>query len=138
MYLGCQVHLIPKLEGTTGRLAAVKTNGIVEIATPSMFNPKFEVISIYQIHEVKPILRKLSSITEEEQFFCAKEMYCSGDEQPDARLLQQAKVAIMDGFGGPNLASWRIGFLITQYLLSRTFDLFRLCDAGLAIDSSKS
>lgn len=90
------------------------------------------------LYEVKPILRQLSDMTLDEAAFCAKEMFCDEAEAPDERLTDMAKIAIRDNFGGPHLASWRIGFLITRYLMSKHFDLFGWIESGLAIDKTKT
>ena len=90
------------------------------------------------LYEVKPMLRPLSDMTLDEAAFCAKEMFCDEAEAPDERLTDMAKIAIRDNFGGPHLASWRIGFLITRYLMSKHFDLFGWIESGLAIDKTKT
>jgi hypothetical protein len=90
------------------------------------------------LYVVKPILRPLSDMTLDEAAFCAKEMFCDEAEAPDERLTDMAKIAIRDNFGGPHLASWRIGFLITRYLMSKHFDLFGWIESGLAIDKTKT
>ena len=73
---------------------------------------------------IKPLLRPLSSMTEEEMKECGNMIY---DYSNDPDL---------------NIWEWRdfeIGLAPEQYhwLLSKGFDLFGLIEAGLAIDSSK-
>lgn len=62
----------------------------------------------------KPILRPLSDMTEEEE-------------------MEVQYLVDIQGFGYDAL----IGAKITQYLLSRHFDLFGWIEAGLAIDKTK-
>ena len=132
LYLGCEVEWL----GERGcNLAGINT-------ADQSFNPVGLVYSngltIWTPERaVKPILRPLSDMTLDEAAFCAKEMFCDEAEAPDERLTDMAKIAIRDNFGGPHLASWRIGFLITRYLMSKHFDLFGWIPAGLAIDKTK-
>ena len=133
MYLGCRVHLFDRIEQTTGRLAAVKTNGNCELALPSRFNPECEVISIYRIDEVKPILRRLEDMTEEE----AIEIFVlEGWGNNLQNIVVTDKAIEHNTFGATGIQTFkRLRAETFAHLLSKGFDLFGLCDSGLAIDS---
>ena len=81
----------------------------------------------------KPILRHRDDMTEADKTQLALLLYCEDVSQVDDRLRHQAYNAVRDQFGGPNLASWRIGFLVMHYLISKGFDLFWLIESGQAI-----
>jgi hypothetical protein len=82
----------------------------------------------YKYNQVKPILRPLSDMTEEEK----NELLQVDREYTSANIL-------------PNIPLGRLLVLhyterqaqITRYLLSKHFDLFGLIPAGLAIDATK-
>ena len=126
LYLGCECQALTR----TGTIDIVNSRGfcIVSDGVYSWSEP---------IKNIKPILRPLSDMTEDEALFCEKELFNDG-EIPTSQQAEVAKIAIRDHFGTPKLASWRIGLLITRYLLSSHFDLFGWIDAGLAIDKTKA
>lgn len=70
----------------------------------------------FKLHEVRPILRPLSDMTEEERQWC----FQFEPHYNDLTFLQ----------------SLTVDAEITTYLLSKGFDLFGLIDAGLAIDKT--
>jgi hypothetical protein len=131
-YLGCECLYYPKglkYLPQRGRLLAMdlfeekaelRDNAGNAINRPLLTKP--------QTPYLKPLLRLLSSITDEEK----------------RELLR-----INDDFGGNNILSFfklnrNVNFyfnsanpFIVQYLLSKGFDLFGLIDAGLALDKSK-
>lgn len=89
-------------------------------------------------------LRPLSSMTESEKEHLATMLYLNEGESINdfpiiekERMLKQTLINITDNFGGPHMASWRIGFLVMLYLLKNSFDLFGLCESGQAIDKTK-
>jgi hypothetical protein len=71
----------------------------------------------YKYNQVKPILRPLSDMTEEEE-----NMYYSFYHNPFSKNVRQS--ILMDSQA-------------IHYLLSKYFDLFGLIEAGLAIDATK-
>lgn len=76
----------------------------------------FIIQYIGHAEEAKPILRKLSSMTEEEE----REMVATQD---DVRLEGYPEILLKADSGETFL-----------YMLSKGFDLFGLCESGLAID----
>lgn len=145
LIIGCECHLFwSKPDGSieyerTGTLCGirpedVRQNGLLFIVKTANSRPQ-ELA--YKYSEAKPILRPLSDMTEEEAEWCAKELFCDKNEEPDAFATNRARIAIMDNFGTPLIASWRISFLVSRYLLSKHFDLFGWIPAGLAIDKTK-
>jgi hypothetical protein len=84
---------------------------------------------MYAIEEIKPILRPLSDMTEEEMnhlgslttmtlYDCFDEFYYDFLDQREDR-------------------PWETTFEITRYLLTRGFDLFGLIESGLALDKTQ-
>lgn len=84
---------------------------------------------------IKPILRPLSDITEEEK---AEFIEICGIEPEDMACLVRSRDEFFSehetSFGTAhltNIAQWAVG---VKYLLSKHFDLFQLIESGLAID----
>lgn len=77
---------------------------------------------------IKPFLRPLSSMTEEEAAYI-------DDEFSFGHVMSNLSNSLKEG----SLYQMRVSetFEITRYLLSKGFDLFGLIEAGLAIDSTK-
>lgn len=121
LYLGCVVYAEkPTASGTVyvrrGRFVGIRPTetGRINPITVDIETESGGVIDMYFLPEqVKPILRPLSDMTEEEE---------------------KATQAIVNeiGFG------YELGASITRYLLSRHLDLFGWIDAGLAIDKTKT
>ena len=129
LYLGCEV-LVPYAPQTE-RIGQLR-----EVGQKSSW-VRFELhTSAYKSHEIKPILRPLSDMTEEE----ARDLcqIVDGDESEQVaensalKYFRQreewygARIYLL--LGKPN--AWR-------YLLSKYFDLFGWIPAGLAIDKTK-
>jgi len=129
LYLGCEVlvHYAPSTE-RIGQLREVGQNGSWV---------RFELhTSAYKSHEIKPILRPLSDMTEEE----ARDLrqIVDGDDSEQVaensalKYFRQKEEWYVDRIylllGKPN--AWR-------YLLSKHFDLFGWIPSGLAIDKTK-
>lgn len=91
--------------------------------------------------DVKPILRPLSSMTEEEAMEVYKIVYGEAYDGPDGDCRYHIGMGYKNGV---SLALAVVGFRDTLghppaflHLCSLGFDLFGLIDAGLAIDSTK-
>lgn len=117
LYLGCNV-----MTGKLGKLVSVGTDGMSIIRYPDG-DPRGNVI--FSEH-VKPILRPLSDITEEESI----EVNNEGSKgwqlinPTDSTKPQDLHSGVVH----------RQAFEL-RYLLSKGFDLFGLIDSGLAISS---
>lgn len=128
MYLGCEIEA----KGSRGILRNVNLKGFCTLQLSEEIGQSIGCL----VEEVKPILRRLSSMTEEEaREFC---VYCPSDW----------KVVVTPDQHGIYIKCWKVGDLESmqivdleavtasqfQYLLSKHFDLFGLIDAGLAIE----
>lgn len=85
---------------------------------------KFTTDLAYDFTEVKPILRKLDSMTKEEKFLFHNENRLTATNN------------ILPEIQAGNLTNWfhsPRGVLVTVWLLSRHFDLFGLIDGGEAV-----
>lgn len=110
MYLGCEIEA----KGSRGILRNVNLKGFCTLQLSEEIGQGIGCL----VEEVKPILRRLSSMTEEdsiEMFGTSKEnFYAKENAKPEDLFLFT-----------PNE---------TAKLLSKHFDLFGLLDAGLAIE----
>ena len=144
LYLGCEVYAeVPTASGTVhvrrGRFVGIRPaeKRRINPITVDIETESGGVIDMYFLPEqVKPILRPLSDMTEEE----AREMWskCYGEFDGGKCLLHLTATVDADErndsefdiiLGYPD--AWR-------YLLSQHFDLFGWIDAGLAIDKTKA
>lgn len=139
-YLGCEC--IKTESGTRGKLARIGE---------SMCNLKFsdeigQNVS-FMIEEVKPILRPLSSMTEEEAVeFCKIETTENRHHLIEIHEVKQNEVWYSDGsrFQGDGIDELNDLFIHFNHLsanqfawlLSKSFDLFGLIESNQAIDSS--
>lgn len=123
-YLGCEVWVIMS-DGSSG----------VTILT--YYHLKYPNIDPCP-KEIKPLLRQLSDISEEEkrEFQIVCEL-----EKEDLDCLKEYNDRFFDGEGRSygtahltNILQWAKG---VQYLLSLFIDLFGLIDAGIALDKTK-
>jgi hypothetical protein len=107
LYLGCEMMY----EGEISTLESVSSSGLVGDENRDESGEGW-----YDVSDIKPILRPLSDMTDEE----AKVM------QPMFAKYHK------DGKQGIEFCA-----KITTYALQKHFDLFGLIDAGLAIDKNK-
>lgn len=149
-YIGQQAQCFNGLEHErTGQIVEVSinsgTDNPVEVKCPSVKYPgkAFSYLK-YDWFEVKPILRPLSDMTEEEAVEVAK----LSEWEPHFRDVKVERtqygdlVVRWDGCleGGEVFNATGAEFYCQEqfhYLLSRGFDLFNLIESGLAIDSTK-
>ncbi len=80
-------------------------------------------ISYRKSENIKPLLRPLSDMTEEERYKCQYNAQCfflkeTGPLDTDSLSIEQAAI-------------------VTNYLIKQGFDLFELIEAGLAMDKTK-
>ena len=121
LYLGCEVHDF--VNDKVGRLFRVSTNGVCKVLHSVQWS--------LHPHEFKLILRPLSVMTEEEAVFIKRVLR-------DNHGIDTIKTVLQNGWHlGHISANASQMFEITRYLLSKSFDLFRLIEAGLAIDATK-
>ena len=83
---------------------------------------------------MKPILRPLSDMTEEEKQWVKltwEAPFAAFDREPDIRIFDY------DSMHQARVPSMLACAEVTLYLLSKHFDLFGLIEAGLAIDKTK-
>jgi hypothetical protein len=118
-YIGCEVYFIDEqnkvkyygdFEGAviTGIFQCPSGAGLMAQLMVDDWEEPLDVL----VSEIKPLLRRLSDMTEEEKDYALK----IGNSYPDSWV------------GGANRTAW---------LLSKHFDLFGLIEAGLALDKSK-
>lgn len=112
MYLGCRIQFRKTSVGTFVGYSG-DSGGFVEVD----MDGTGLYVSHHRVNEVKPILRRLEDMTEEEAIECGVSgAWCDLE---------------FDG-------TWRSNQFTTKAfigLLSKSFDLFGLIDAGLAIDA---
>ena len=148
LYLGC-LCLIKEIwddneklcDEYIGRLNRIdKIGDKIEVIICDSVVMSLPTIELYEENilngDVKPILRNLSDMSYIEKVELSKMLYLEEGEVPDERLINQAYVNIRDNFGGPQMSSWRIGFLVIKYLLKQEFDLFELIKTEQAIDKN--
>lgn len=104
LYLGCEYRYF--MNGVT-KTGSRKNKGVITYAALSHIMARIE-----QEYNIKPILRPLSDMTEEERKKCERKVF-----NGDARFFYTTEAFL--------------------FLLSKHFDLFGLIDAGLAIDKTK-
>ena len=131
LYLGCEVF--DSFNNSRTSLVGVSDTGVT-VAYNTEWKLRFD--------EVKPILRKISSMTEEEAIEYLKMKYnavavieCRKDNSGFwyslAKGLAETKNPKFIFFGQIKDTSYPEQFV---WLLSKGFDLFGLCEAGFAID----
>lgn len=113
LYLGCQVQykfitIIEKLELRIGKLYGIKGSYCF---LETVYGFKEE-----RIEDVRPILRPLSDMTEEEVNEADTLQKFQLEDEDEAQVLNYA--------------------LMTKFLLSKRFDLFGLIESELAIDKT--
>lgn len=139
MYLGCEcqtIHRGYKPEGgpsyrKIGKLMCIDL--VLNKAEIWFPEDEKENLTNFEYREIKPILRPLSDMTEDD---CA-EVWALIGGTPHLGNVEDIREWLMTGetekvegiiYGALE------GALVTQYLLSRGFDLFGYIEAGLAID----
>jgi hypothetical protein len=125
LYLGCRVRIVED-EVATGILI-----GLVERDGYNTEHPcrvkierkgKHSLYYCFDYSEIKPILRPLSDMTEEELQECGNMVYdFSGEPELNNHKWKDFEIAAPEQF---------------HWLLARHFDLFGLIEAGLAIDKT--
>lgn len=154
LYLGCEVENYPykKYEGIETqpkRMIGLLVGVIGEYAhiqNKDVFGKDWDIIK-EPIADVKPLLRPLSSMTEEEAIELVKlsEWESYGDH-PHIRNYKTYKnnfdhlvVSWGEGLREKNIPENKKVFAPNefQFLLSKHFDLFNLIESGLAIDKTK-
>lgn len=129
MYLGCEcviTYVNPKWYGYINNL-----NRQVRLR-PSILALAEDKIDGEKLAEVKPILRKLSSMTEEE----AKEIWIKILDR-DKLEKDESYVSFLhsdEESYGPEIWQMIGSVNVWQYLLSKSFDLFNYIEQGLALD----
>lgn len=127
MYLGCDVATPYRTESEEGKPMNRLNGKMHEVC---MLTQKCEVMLTnghlvdYRIDEIKPILRPISSMTNEELEH--KNTLCFVNTLDGARTGFNKPVAVIHD--SPKSFMW---------MLSKGFDLFELIDSGLAIDSTQ-
>lgn len=116
LYLGCEATTD---SGLIGNLITINHEASIAIIR---INPEAGQTISKMYSEIKPILRKLSSMTDEE----IDEVWHSHEPQD---------VLTMNYSDGRNVRKVSLTAERTRYLLSRGFDLFGLIDSGLAIEN---
>lgn len=97
------------------------------------------------IQDIKPILRSLSDMTEEESIWVAGLTFTDNVSKKKKAEYGRAIIGyhfLEEAYSGELLRmamefSSNDSFELTRYLLSKGFDLFGLIEAGLAIDKTK-
>lgn len=119
LYLGCNAKVLIEKEEVTALIYCVRTSRTVTIST---IKSNFEI----NMKHVKPILRPLSDMTEDEEI-----QVCNICNLMTATNIKQA---LMNG--GHYVIHVGYGFELTVYLLKQGFDLFGLIESNLAIDKT--
>lgn len=137
LYLGCRVKVLnDKRDGILmgifiSRKITWAPEGRIVKEIPIAIIEHDEQINNFEIHDVALVLRPLSSMTEEDFIDCKvmseKLVRGFGDQQ-------KLKFKV-DGFGGFTI--YKTDAYVTQWLLSKGFDLFGLLEKGEAIDATK-
>jgi hypothetical protein len=90
----------------------------------------------YAVSMVKPILRPLSDMTDEEAVIVWDTIHPDGGNRKqltDNDIIRQGKSLV---YSACYMTQIPVTFELTRFLLSRHFDLFGLIPAGLAIDKT--
>jgi len=118
-YIGAKVQFVDSLDKTKtyGEFDTATITGIFQCPSGAGLTAQLCVDDWEEpieplVDEIKPVLRRLTSMTEDERFACLSFF----DGEPD---------------------TWVASAKRTAYLLSKHFDLFGLIYAGLAIDKTK-
>lgn len=130
LYLGCEVQLrhngtfVPDPYEPTCYLSRI-TDGRMD-SVGVRYDGSEEIIYPFTA-DIKPILRPLSDMTEEE----ARQL-CPNGEEPFLKYLSEK-----DEWYTNRIHFYTAYSECYRFLLSRGFDLFGLIDSGLAIDATK-
>jgi hypothetical protein len=151
LYLGCECQPVDRT--ISGRLLAIRImdgceNAFIEYTGQSNLIP-------FKMHELRPILRLLSDMTEDEmkELLCFKyapsdyvfrnmlnefKFYCDEPKRNTTRGEGVGYSVFKDGshYQSGTLSFVRLNPTQFHYLLSLHFDLFDLIPSGLAIDAS--
>lgn len=123
MYLGCEIST-PEQDAILTGLTTKSTGGDSNLCRVQCFYKQRDVIRFFDMSECLPILRKLEDMTEEEAEQCA---ILTGKSKIYSGRYWQHNKSFM------NITQYQ-AFNVTAYLLSKSFDLFGLIEAGEAID----
>lgn len=132
LYLGCEIiGTYRDASGSKGYLTGITNGGCdceIQFILEDGINVEEEPY-INDIAQVKPILRPLSDMTEDEEneiegeygsYGLGEKHLCNALKNHDLRYVKK----LDEAFG------------LIHYLLSKSFDIFGLIEAGLAIDAS--
>lgn len=152
-YMGCRVEAYP----FGGQQKRTECGRLVGIGIHDIVNIKFDTwqsVADVSMSRVKPILRRLEGMTEEERktiwwvifgrvfpdsgnvLWFEKETTSSCKRWCMMSGVERVGIE-MNGnvWADSDLSNWKFNpHVITHYLLQQSFDLFGLIDAGLAID----
>ena len=131
---GIQIHMLRGLP-RTGRLLHVNKALYVVFGDNKPMQEQYA--SYVGLEWSRPVMNHFEDMTEAVKTELALMLYCEDILEVDDRLRQQAYNAVRDQFGGPNLASWRIGFRVMHHLILLGFDVFGLIESGQAIRKDK-
>ena len=123
LYLGCEVQV----RGDIEKLIGVESDGAV-ITFSGRYGRR-----IWGAKEVKPLLRQLSDITEEEKEFIVR---CITYNHVKFSSTESALGCWDNEEYGKKIQHMRFYADELQYLLSKGFDLFSLIETGQAIDKN--
>lgn len=148
-YIGCEVareHDKSRSEKFCeyGKLVGISESEIERGKTVAILDVGIDHFHEWYVEETKPILRPLSSMTEEE----AKEVVKRRSPAGSVKSLDRLVINHIDStsitwsfLSVPNIPRWeRFGELSPDqfiYLLSKGFDLFNLIPENLAIEKTK-
>ena len=135
LYLG--VEVVNTIGKHMGKIVSVSIDGTATINPLDEFKPRVIILN-----SLKPILRPLSDMTDEEFAAystmlerCDYEAYIEISDSGERRIGYEWEDGIcgvlINSYVGKNLVA------VFSYLLSRSFDLFGLIESGEAIDKTK-
>ena len=120
LYLG--VEVVNTIGKHMGKIVSVSIDGTATINPLDEFKPRVIILN-----SLKPILRPLSDMSEEEENDIAFDMF--GDwHKHVTNAIKSGKKYVFD---------YRVYPELFLYLLSKHFDLFGLIESGEAIDKAK-
>jgi|SRR5688572_9480762 len=131
-YVGCDCEIITA-PGTVGKLVSLN----IEHRTCSLLQPGMGFMGggwFAKTNEIKPLLRPLSDMTEEEHNKVAELL---GYPKPYRFYKKEWFKWYWEGEGNEMFFAPAYITEVFRYLLSKHFDLFGLIESGLAIDASK-
>jgi hypothetical protein len=145
LYTGCECHCFEEgLLAATGTIVSVyKDYDEVKDKDSSwpvkVYNIpiglRFSRNTIYHFNMVKPLVRPLSSITEEEAFEFSQIIGGASHLSRESQI-SQVKYLLTAKWNAQTNISGAIWVLAFKFLLEKRFDLFGLIEAGLAIDKT--